>query len=246
MALSGHDGLCSLRWWNGGRRYAVAASLAYLHGRFNRGEPVDWAVYEGAKERLRELLEVREKALAFRARLRELEEGERPTAYFFQASRARRGASAIAGLRRADGTLVEGLVMLAVAESYYAKLFSRRACEAYLLHCISARLGGEEVQSMEADVTLEEVRQALLSLRLPKEFYAIFWNLLGPDLLEVYRALLERASSYSCTKGVTGQYQDRTNGSGVPLLVVRQVRVHETGADVRSGGGEGGVSRGYC
>ncbi|KAJ8362427.1 hypothetical protein AAFF_G00374170 [Aldrovandia affinis] len=124
------------------------ASLAYLHGRLNRGEPVDWAVYEGAKERLRGLLEARAKALAFQAQLRELEEGERPTAYFFQAAKA---------------------------QSYYAKLFSRRACdpaaEARLLDCVSARLGSEEAQAMEADVTLEEVRRAVFStvdgVRLP-------------------------------------------------------------------------------
>ncbi|KAJ8403286.1 hypothetical protein AAFF_G00355030 [Aldrovandia affinis] len=189
------------------------ASLACLHGHFNCGEPVDWAMYEGAKERLRGLLEARAKALAFQAWLRELEEGERPTAYFFKASRVHWGASAIPRLRRAVGTLAEGLVMLAVAETYYAKLFSRQACdpaaEAYLLDCITARLGG---QSMEADVTLEEVREALLSLRdgrapghdgLLKEFYAIFWHLLGPDLLEVYRALLERgALSASMQKGI--------------------------------------------
>ncbi|KAJ8355076.1 hypothetical protein AAFF_G00101530 [Aldrovandia affinis] len=79
------------------RRYAVVArrrdraevarwvaSLAYLHGRLNRGEPVDWAVYEGAKERLRGLLEARAKALAFQAQLRELEEGERPTSFRLQ------------------------------------------------------------------------------------------------------------------------------------------------------------------
>ncbi|KAJ8398700.1 hypothetical protein AAFF_G00418970 [Aldrovandia affinis] len=192
------------------------ASLAYLHGRLNRGEPVDWAAHEGAKERLRNRLEVRAKALVFQAQLRELEEGERPTAYFFQAARGRRGASVIAGLRRVLGTLAEGPEMLAVAESYYAELFSRRACdpavEARLLDCVSARLWSEEAQDMEADVTLEEVRRALFSLRgghapghdgLPGEFYIAFWHLLGPDLLEVYRALLERgALSASMKKGV--------------------------------------------
>ncbi|KAJ8391034.1 hypothetical protein AAFF_G00096550 [Aldrovandia affinis] len=179
-------------------------------------ESVDWAAYEGAKERLRGLLEARAKALAFQAWLRELEEGERPTAYFFQAARARRGASAIAGLRRVDGTLAEGQAMLAVAESCHAELFSRRACdpaaEARLLACVSARLGAEEAQAMEADVTLEEVREALMGLRdgrapghdgLPKECYVAFWHLLGPDLLEVYRTLLKGgALSASMQKGV--------------------------------------------
>ncbi|KAJ8355177.1 hypothetical protein AAFF_G00088920 [Aldrovandia affinis] len=180
-----------------------SASLAYLHGRLNRGEQVDWAAYEGAKERLRGLLEARAKALVFQARLLELEEGERPTAYFFQAAKARRGASAIAGLRRVDGTLAERLAMLAVAESRRPDLqprfcflslrrlrrlldpitihgdpgalaispgiFSRRVCdpaaEARLLACVSARLGAEEAQAMEADMTLEEVREALMALR---------------------------------------------------------------------------------
>ncbi|KAJ8358049.1 hypothetical protein AAFF_G00040970 [Aldrovandia affinis] len=111
----------------------------------------------------------RAKALAFQARLRELEEGEKPSAYFFQAARARRSAPAFAGLKRPDGTVAEGSAMLAVAEAYYAELFSRRACdpvaEAALLDCVSARLESEEAQSMEADVSLEEVREALLSLR---------------------------------------------------------------------------------
>ncbi|KAJ8358256.1 hypothetical protein AAFF_G00020110 [Aldrovandia affinis] len=147
----------------------VSADLTYLHGCFNRGEHVDWALYEGVKERLRGLLEARAKALAFQARLRELEEGEKPSSYFFQAARARRSAPAFVGLKRPDGTVAEGSAMLAVAEAYYAELFSRRACdpgaEAALLDCVSARLESEEAQSMEADVSLEEVREALLSLR---------------------------------------------------------------------------------
>ncbi|KAJ8351007.1 hypothetical protein AAFF_G00165500, partial [Aldrovandia affinis] len=179
-----------VEWWEAAkcrfakfcRRFAAAArrrdragvakrtaDLTFLHGCFNRGEHVDWALYEGVKERLRGLLEARAKALAFQARLRELEEGEKPSSYFFQAARARRSAPAFVGLKRPDGTVAEGSAMLAVAEAYYAELFSRRACdpgaEAALLDCVSARLESEEAQSMEADVSLEEVREALLSLR---------------------------------------------------------------------------------
>ncbi|KAJ8398706.1 hypothetical protein AAFF_G00419030 [Aldrovandia affinis] len=99
------------------------ADLSYLHRCFNRGEHVDWALYEGVKERLRGLLEARAKALAFQARLRESEEGEKPSAYFFQAARARWSAPAFVGLKTADGTVAEGSAMLAVAEAYYAELF---------------------------------------------------------------------------------------------------------------------------
>ncbi|KAJ8388857.1 hypothetical protein AAFF_G00126130 [Aldrovandia affinis] len=166
-----------VEWWEAAKsrlatfcpRYAVVArqrdragvakwmaSVVYLHGCFNRGEPVDWAIYEGAKERLRGLLEARAKALAFQAWLCELEEGERPMAYFFKASRVRWGAPRLKGRR------------CWLWQSYYTELFSGWACdpaaEAYLLDCVSARLGGEEAWSMEAGVTLEEVREALLSL----------------------------------------------------------------------------------
>ncbi|KAJ8378179.1 hypothetical protein AAFF_G00245270 [Aldrovandia affinis] len=94
------------------------------------------------------------------------------------------------------GSLSSFLDRVGDVDCGYAELFSRRACdpavETYLLDCISARLGVEEVRSMEADVTLEEVREALLSLRdgrapghdgLPKEFYAAFWHLLGRGAL---------------------------------------------------------------
>ncbi|KAJ8358364.1 hypothetical protein AAFF_G00013210 [Aldrovandia affinis] len=200
------------------------ADLTFLHGCFNRGEHVDWALYEGVKERLRGLWEARAK----------------PSAYFFQAASARRSAPAFVGLKRPDGTVAEGSAMLAVAEAYYAELFSRRACdpgaEAALLDCVSARLESEEAQSMEADVSLEEVREALLSLRdgrspghdgLPKEFYNAFWELIGPDLLEVYRALLERGSlSASMRKGVLallfkgGDRTDLANWRPLTLLTV--------------------------
>ncbi|KAJ8355280.1 hypothetical protein AAFF_G00076240 [Aldrovandia affinis] len=92
--------------------------------------------------------------------------GEKPSAYFFQAARARRAHLPLR-VSRPDGTVAEGSAMLAVAEAYYAELFSRRACdpvaEAALLDCVSARLEAR-AQSMEAGVSLEEVR-ALLSLR---------------------------------------------------------------------------------
>ncbi|KAJ8335372.1 hypothetical protein SKAU_G00387140 [Synaphobranchus kaupii] len=65
--------------------------------------------------------------------------------------------------------------------------------EAALLDGVTARLGGDEVQALEAVLTLDEVTAALRSMRdrrspwhdgLPKEFYWAFWDLLGPDLLE--------------------------------------------------------------
>ncbi|KAJ8393285.1 hypothetical protein AAFF_G00061860 [Aldrovandia affinis] len=77
-----------VEWWEAAkgsfatfcRRFAVTArrrdragvarwmaSLFYLHGHLNRGEHVDWALYEGAKERFQGLLEARAKIFLERA-----------------------------------------------------------------------------------------------------------------------------------------------------------------------------------
>ena len=190
--------------------------LAYMHGQLNNGRAVRWEAYEGVKERVRSLLEGRAKALAFQARMREMEEGEKATSHFFQAGRARRDASAISGLRGEAG-LVTGLPeMLGVAEAFYGSLFSRRECDPEvqeaLLGCVAGRLGQEEVRALEAGLSLDEVTRALRSMRqgrspghdgLPCDFYSAFWDLMGPDLLEVYQSLLEGGGlSASMRKGV--------------------------------------------
>ncbi|KAJ8337283.1 hypothetical protein SKAU_G00385030 [Synaphobranchus kaupii] len=142
-------------------------------------------------------MEGRVKAAAFLARVREMEEGEKPSAYFFQALRARRNASSISGLRGGDGLVLEIKPMLAVAESFYSELFSARRCDPgaqeVCLKAITARLGVNEAGSLESPLSLEEMGVALGKMRdgraaghdgLPKEFFVTFWDLLGPDLLE--------------------------------------------------------------
>ncbi|KAJ8365005.1 hypothetical protein SKAU_G00138360 [Synaphobranchus kaupii] len=150
-------------------------------------------------------MEGRVKAAAFLARVREMEEGEKPSAYFFQALRARRNASSISGLRGGDGLVLEIKPMLAVAESFYSELFSARRCDPgaqeVCLKAITARLGVNEAGSLESPLSLEEMGVALGKMRdgraaghdgLPKEFFVTFWDLLGPDLLEVCSVVLER------------------------------------------------------
>lgn len=85
---------------------------------------IDWGAYEFVKSRLRELLEKRARTLAFQVRIWGLEEGDKPTSYFFQAMKARRSATAIPGLRGTGGLVTEVQEMLGVAEAYHKDLFS--------------------------------------------------------------------------------------------------------------------------
>lgn len=215
-------------------------TMAYLHAQLNNGRAVRWEAYEGAKERVRSLLEDRAKALSFQARLIEMEEGEKPTAYFFQAARARKKASTIVGLRGEAGLETNMQNMLDLAGNFYSDLFSRRECDSAvqeeLLDCVAAQLGEQEVQVLEARLTLTEVTAALSSMKdgrspghdgLPREFYHAFWDLIGPDLVEVFQALLEGgALSASMRKGVVtllfkaGDRAELKNWRPITLLTV--------------------------
>ncbi|KAJ8335386.1 hypothetical protein SKAU_G00387280 [Synaphobranchus kaupii] len=173
-------------------------SLSYLHGQLNAGVVVDWAVYEGVKGKIRGLMEERSRALAFQARVQEMEEGEKPSAFFFQAMEARCKDSVVTGLRGANGLVTEAQPMMPAAEAYYAELFRTRDCDPEaqktLVDMVKARLGVEEAQALDAPLSLVEVAEAMRSLKdgrapgcdgLPKEFFATFWDLLGQDLMEV-------------------------------------------------------------
>lgn len=186
-----------------------------MHSRINAGSGIDLAAYEGAKTRLRECLESRPCNVVFLARVRDLEEGEKPTSYFFQAMKVGRSAEMIPGLRGAGGLVTGVQQMLGIAEAYYTDLFSMRPCDLEAqeacLSFLEARLSEEEVRGLEAPLTSEEVLGALSSMRderapgsdgLPKELYRGFWDVLGQDLVDVHRAILERgALSPSMRKG---------------------------------------------
>ncbi|KAJ8399594.1 hypothetical protein AAFF_G00410050 [Aldrovandia affinis] len=115
-------GLCSLRWWNGGRRRKAVSPPSAGDTRLWRANGIGQGWPSG-----RHLWPISTDASTA---------GGQWTGLYM----------------RADGTLAERPAMLAVAEAYYAELFSRRACdpaaEVYLLDCVSARLGGEEAWSM--------------------------------------------------------------------------------------------------
>ena len=132
--------------------------------------------------------------------VRELEGGERPSAYFFKVTKAKQNDSLMSGLVGEGGLKTEPQLMLAVAEKFYLDLFQKRQCdsevEKVLLGYIGNRLEGGMSQTLEKPLSLEKVSNALMSMRdgrapghdgLPKEFYMTFWEVLGPDLLEVYK-----------------------------------------------------------
>ncbi|KAJ8337278.1 hypothetical protein SKAU_G00384980 [Synaphobranchus kaupii] len=181
----------------------LLASMTYLHGKINVGVTVDWAVYEGVKSRIRELMEGRVRSVAFQARVREMEEGEKPSSYFFQAIRARRNASVIPGLRGGDGLVTEIEPMLAVAETFYSKLFSARICDPEAqeacLRAITARLGNNEAGVLDSPLSLEEMFEVLELVRRDPgiDGVVIPGAAGGSSTAHLFRGCPERGKSYA-------------------------------------------------
>ncbi|KAJ8348834.1 hypothetical protein SKAU_G00274230 [Synaphobranchus kaupii] len=93
------------------------------------------------------------------------------------------------GLEGAEGLVTEVQQMLAVAETFYADLFSKRDCDSEIQTILLDSIGTRDGQASGHD-------------ELPKEFYWAFWELLGPDLLDVYKVLLEKGIADTMRKGV--------------------------------------------
>lgn len=94
--------------------------------------------------------------------------------------------------------------MLEVAKSFYGDLFRGgemgKDLAAGFLDVVAGRLPEESIAALEGRFALEEVENAMLSLRtgvasgrdgLPVEFYRTFWPLVVLDLLAVYRKTVE-------------------------------------------------------
>ena len=157
---------------------------------------------------------------AVRSRARWREEGERPTAYFCRLEKARAAKSSIAALRTPSGQRVTDLEKLPeVAASFYRRLYTPDTpTDAEAIELMLEQLDADhEVAQVDADelekhCTMEELLAALKRTAshrspgedgLPYEFYRVFWEQIGPLLLEVIKESFARGKlPRSCRTGV--------------------------------------------
>ena len=108
-------------------------------------------------------------------------------------------------MKNPDGSIASGIVQICESwVSFYSNLFT--ACDtdmvvqAALLNQLSSSLSPAQAGSCEGHITVEEASLALSGMAksklpgsdgLPAEFYLAFWEVLGPDLVEVFNASLD-------------------------------------------------------
>lgn len=134
-----------------------------------------------------------------RSRARWLEEGEKPSRFFFQLERERMEKSFVKSIFNSEGVEVFGREEIEEAHcQFYSALFTAEPvdpdCSAHLLSGVRASLSQPDRDSCEGIISLAELTESLRSLNLGKapgpdgltvEFFLKFWDLLGPQLCSV-------------------------------------------------------------
>ena len=142
----------------------------------------------------------------YRSALAELErrdtqaaQGETSSAYFFRLVKRQSAESRITALKDPDGNIFSDPDdVLALLSSFYKQLFSAEDTDpdarASMLSNINSRLSPAQAGLCQGPLTLGECHRALAGMArgktpgldgFPMEFYLVFWDLLGADLVEI-------------------------------------------------------------
>lgn len=178
--------------------------LQGLLSKMNNGEEIDWGEVKRLKGALGDYFEQKAQEFAFLAKINEKENDEKVTKFFFQSVKQKQTKSVVIGLKTEKGVVGGKEEMLMHARRFYRDLFAEREVSQQevevLLNNIENKLTSEEQDQLEGEVTEEEAKVALDSMKgnktpgcdgLPKEFFLCFWGLIKKDLVEVYREIFK-------------------------------------------------------
>ena len=151
------------------------------------------------ENKLKELVLKELSGVAIRSKARWLEEGEKPSRYFFKLERERIQRNSIFSvLDSNDAEVFSHAEIEQEIVQFYSNLFSSESidtfCKQTCLASIENHLDFSQQQSCEGFLSLQELSDAVKTLNLGKspgshgisvEFYLHFWEILGPLLLRV-------------------------------------------------------------
>ena len=167
---------------------------------------------------LRAMNLMQNEAVKIRSRARWLEEGEKPTKYFFTLGSTRKEKNTIKVIYNADGhEVVTQQEIEAAHKEFYSKLYSQEPVDPQIqrefLSKVEISLNDQDVNSCECPLSTDEISRAVRGLSqgktpgsdgLPLEFYVKFWDQLCPILLQLYNFSFDQGSlSPSMQESVT-------------------------------------------
>ena len=166
--------------------------------------------YESAKDKLKRIHDTRGKEAIFRSEAKWLEKGEKPTKYFFNLEKNNYEKKLIREVKLENGEVISSVAQVnKEIENFYGKLYTSKISgnntgdvseHNHNIHKFTEglnipQLNVEEQESLEKDLTFEELKDVLTSFAdnkspgedgFTKEFYEVFFDLLWKDLLNSY------------------------------------------------------------
>jgi exonuclease III len=162
--------------------------------------------YESIKEQLNELEAERSKGTILRSKAKWIEEGEKPTKYFFSLEKQNYIKKHVRKLKLPDGsTTTDPEEILQIQKSFYETLYTAKQSNneteiAYFMRGTVPMLSENLKMSCEGKVTVEECHKNLKQFKnnkspgndgLTAEFYKTFWPTIANTLIQCYNYLYE-------------------------------------------------------
>ena len=159
--------------------------------------------YDNLKAELQRTYEAKG-GVIFRSKVRWVEQGEKPTKYFFNLEKRNFNRKVITEVKRADGKiLVEEHEILEEIESFYRNLYTlqdadnKKTFNDFVCDLLTPKLPDEESEEQEGYITIEECAKVLKTFPAGKtpgddgftvEFYNCFFDLVIRDLVNSFNA----------------------------------------------------------
>ena len=204
--------------------------------------------YEEAKKQLKEIYDLKGKEAMFRSKARWVEQGEKPTKYFFNLEKKNYAKKTIKELKVNDSeTLTDLKDINRKIEEHFTEMLSSKIrseetenehdFDLFIKNLEIPKLSNEEQNLLEHDVSAEEIKNALKRFQKNKtpgddgfsvEFYETFIDLIGGNLLDSYNeAYQNNKLSISQRRGIISlipksdeNLNDITNWRPITLLNV--------------------------
>ena len=202
-----------LEWWDNIKgkikSLAIRHSVRLAKEKRDRLKDLQILCSNSAGDEINLFLDNELRGAFIRSRAKFLEEGEKPSAFFFKKERKCGQKRLIQGIRNVVGKEVnseDGIFK--VFHQFYSSLFSDdgltdSSTQDYFINSLSSQISQQQQVSMDLPITLAEVKEALFSVSknkspgfdgLPYEFYSTFFDILGTDLVDVFNECFSKGS----------------------------------------------------
>ena len=180
--------------------------------------------FEGLKIELNEIYSTKGREAMFRSKVKWVEQGEKPTKYFFNLEKRNYEKKIITQLKISDGEIISDIKQInKEIEEYYKSFLASKVppedheninelFNSFVEALENPKLSEDDQQELENDLSKEELLNTLKGFKenktpgedgFTKEFYETFFDLIGDHLLDSYNEAFDKGKmSISQRRGI--------------------------------------------